>query len=87
MYGEYLKQGYPIASGVIEGACRYVVKDRLERTGMTWVRQGAQAMLELRCLYLTDLWDAFTNFRVERETQRLYPYRQKLKPLSWNIAA
>jgi hypothetical protein len=86
-YDEYLKQGYPIASGVIEGACRYVVKDRLERTGMSWVRQGAQAMLELRCLYLTDQWDAFTNFRVERETQRLYPYRQKLKPLSWNVAA
>ncbi len=42
-YGEYLKRGYPIASGVIEGACRYVVKDRLERTGMTWVRQGEKA--------------------------------------------
>ena len=33
-YHEYLRQGYPIASGVIEGACRHVVKDRLERTGM-----------------------------------------------------
>jgi hypothetical protein len=86
-YHQYLKHGYPIASGVIEGACRHVIKDRLERTGMSWVRQGAQAMLELRCLYLTDQWDAFTKFRIERETQRLYPYRETLKTLSWMIAA
>jgi hypothetical protein len=86
-YHEYLKQGYPIASGVIEGACRHVVKDRLERTGMSWVRPGAQSMLELRCLHLTDQWDAFVEFRVERETQRLYPYRQTIQPLSWKIAA
>jgi len=86
-YDEYLKHGYPIASGVIEGACRHVVKDRLERTGMSWVRQGAQSMLELRCLYLTAQWDAFMTFRVERETQRLYPYRETLQPLSWTVAA
>ena len=86
-YDEYLKHGYPIASGVIEGACRHVVKDRLERTGMSWVRQGAQSMLQLRCLYLTDQWDAFMKFRVKRETQRLYPYRETIQPLSWMIAA
>lgn len=86
-YDEYLAAGYPIASGVIEGACRHVVKDRLERTGMNWVRQGAQAMLDLRCLYLTDQWDAFLEFRIASETQRLYPYRDTLKPLSWMIAA
>jgi hypothetical protein len=76
---------YPIASGVIEEACRHVVKDRLERTGMSWVRQGAQSMLQLRCL--TDQWDAFMKFRVERETQRLYPYRETIQPVSWMIAA
>jgi len=86
-YDEYLAAGYPIASGVIEGACRHVVKDRLERTGMNWVRQGAQAMLDLRCLYLTEQWDAFLEFRIARETQRLYPYRDTLRPLSWKAAA
>jgi hypothetical protein len=86
-YDEYLAKGYPIASGVIEGACRHVVKDRLERTGMSWVRQGAQAMLELRCIHLTDQWEAFVGFRVECETQRLYPYRDTLKSLSWTVAA
>ncbi|MCP3959418.1 MAG: hypothetical protein GY719_16330, partial [bacterium] len=45
-YDEYLAAGYPIATGVIEGACRHVVKDRLERAGMQWVFEGAQAMLD-----------------------------------------
>ena len=86
-YHEYLACGYPIASGVIEGACRHVVKDRLERTGMNWVRQGAQAMLDLRCIHLTDHWEQFLDFRSERETQRLYPYRDTLKPIPWSVAA
>jgi hypothetical protein len=86
-YHEYLAQGYPIASGVIEGACRNVVKDRLERTGMNWTIPGAQAMLDLRCIYLTEQWEPFIEFRIARETQRLYPYRDTLQTLSWNVAA
>ena len=86
-YDEYLARGYPIASGVIEGACRHVVKDRLERTGMSWVPQGAQAMLDLRCIYLTEQWEEFTALRIETETKRLYPYRETLEPLTWHVAA
>lgn len=86
-YDQYLACGYPIASGVIEGACRHVVKDRLERTGMNWSIPGAEAMLELRCIYLTEQWDAFNEFRITRETQRLYPYRDTLKALPWHVAA
>jgi hypothetical protein len=86
-YNHYLACGYPIASGVIEGACRHVVKDRLERTGMNWTIPGAEAMLELRCIYLTEQWDAFNEFRIARETQRLYPYRDTLKTLPWQVAA
>ncbi|HEX4150117.1 MAG TPA: ISKra4 family transposase, partial [Pirellulales bacterium] len=51
-YDEYLAAGYPIGSGVAEGACRHVVKDRLEQTGMRWTVAGAQAMLHLRAIYL-----------------------------------
>ena len=41
-YDEYLAAGYPIGSGVAEGACRHLVKDRLEQTGMRWtVDRGA----------------------------------------------
>jgi hypothetical protein len=72
-YDAYLEHGFPIASGVIEGACRCVVKDRMERSGMRWVMTGARAMLDLRCVYLSDLWEEFMRFRIQRESRRLYP--------------
>lgn len=72
-YDHYLQAGYPIASGVIEGACRHIVCDRMERSGMRWVMAGAKAMLGLRCIGINQDWDAFMNFHIERENQRLYP--------------
>jgi len=56
-YGEYLAAGLPIATGFIEGACRHVIKDRLERTGMRWTRVGAQSMLNLRCIEASKIWE------------------------------
>jgi hypothetical protein len=85
-YDEYLAKGYPIASGVIEGACRNVVKDRMERTGMSWVIEGALAMLSLRCVWLSDSWEEYHSFRIERETQRLHPNRPWIKELPWALA-
>jgi len=71
-YDEYLAAGYPIGSGVAEGACRHLVKDRLEQTGMRWTVAGAQAMLHTRAIYLNDQWDDFIAFRIEQEQTRLY---------------
>jgi hypothetical protein len=71
-YDEYLARGYPIGSGVAEGACRHLVKDRMEQTGMRWTVEGAQAMLHVRALYLNDQWEEFHEHRVEREQARLY---------------
>ncbi len=58
-YDEYLAAGLSIATGVIEGACRHLVKDRLERTSMRWSASGAQAMLRLRSLKASNAWDEF----------------------------
>jgi hypothetical protein len=77
-YDEYLQKGYPIASGAVEGACRHLVKDRLERTGMRWVREGAQAMLNLRSLWINGEWDAYQEYYVNTELDRLYPDRESL---------
>ena len=85
-YDEYLGAGYPIASGVIEGACRHVVKDRMERSGMRWTIDGAQAMLDLRSTAINDQWAAFQTHRIQAETQRLYPKRQRLKQLAFQLA-
>ena len=84
-YDQYLAQGLPIASGVIEGACRHVVKDRLERAGMRWTVPGAQALLNLRCVALNGQWDEFTQYRIQRETERLYPYAPVIGQAEWPL--
>lgn len=77
-YHEYLAAGYPVATGVIEGACRHIIKDRMERTGMRWSVPGAQAMLQLRTIQANETWQEFLEFRIQKETQRLYPYKNVL---------
>lgn len=77
-YDEYLAAGYPIGSGVAEGACRHLVKDRLEQTGMRWTVPGAQALLSLRALYLNGDWQNFIASRIQQEQNHLYPYKHSL---------
>jgi hypothetical protein len=75
-YDAYLRQGYPIASGVIEGACRHLIKDRMERAGMHWTAEGAQAMLDVRSVHIGGHWEAYQSYRIAREIERLYPHRE-----------
>jgi hypothetical protein len=69
-YGEALAQGLPIATGVIEGACRYVVKDRMDRTGARWSLKGAEAVLRLRALHASGDFDAYWAFHLSQEHLR-----------------
>jgi len=71
-YDHYLSQGWPISSGVVEGACGHLVKDRMEQSGMRWTPTGAQAILELRAVRANDDWDAYQHFRRQCQHQRLY---------------
>jgi hypothetical protein len=86
-YDQYLAKGYPIASGVIEGACRHLVKDRMERAGMHWTRFGAQAMLDVRSIYINGDWDQYQTFRIECETRKLYPWRELVEDAGYQLAA
>jgi hypothetical protein len=72
-YDEYLRQGLPIASGCVEGACKNLIKDRLERSGMRWSLAGAEAMIQLRSLHLSGDLDDYWDFHLEQEHRRLYP--------------
>lgn len=74
-YDEYLQAGYPIASGVIEGACRHVIKDRLEHGGMRWTLPGAQAMLDVRCVCASSEWENFGRWRQAEQAERVHPFR------------
>lgn len=71
-YDKYLAMGLPIGSGVIEGTCKNLINDRMERSGMRWSPEGAEAILNLRSLDLTDLWNDFWTFRTQREKKALY---------------
>jgi len=75
-YGPYLRYdpclaaGTPIATGVIEGACRHLVKDRMELTGARWSLAGAEAVLRLRALRTSGDFDEYWQFHEVREYER-----------------
>ena len=71
-YGQYLAAGYPIGSGVAQGACRHLVKDRMERTGMRWTVPGARSMLHLRAVYLNEDWTHFVKYNIKAEQTARY---------------
>ncbi len=69
-YNQYLAQGFPIATGVIEGACRHLVKDRMEVTGARWSLTGAEAVLRLRALRSSHDFDEYWAFHEAQEYER-----------------
>lgn len=71
-YPEFLAQGLPIATGVIEGACRHLIQDRLGITGARWGLEGAEAVLKLRAIHSSGDWDAYWRFHEEQEACRNY---------------
>lgn len=84
-YDQYLAKGYPIATGVIEGACRYLVKDRMDITGARWGLEGAEAILRLRSLRASGDFDQYWEFHLQQEQQRnhasKYQHGQAPSPL------
>lgn len=71
-YQSYLARGWPIGTGVVEGACRHLVRDRFEQSGMRWSIAGAEVMLALRAVYLNGDWDDFQRFRRHRVHEQRY---------------
>jgi hypothetical protein len=71
-YDMYLARGWPIGTGVVEGACRHLVKDRMEQAGMRWTVAGAQAVLDLRAVRLNGDWDAYWQYHRQQQHARLY---------------
>jgi hypothetical protein len=74
-YPRALAQGWPIATGVIEGACRHLVQDRMGITGARWSLPGAQAMLWLRAINASGDTDAYWHWHINQEHQRNHQSR------------
>lgn len=72
-YNDYLAQGLPIASGSVEGACKNLIKDRMERSGMRWTPSMAEAVVQLRALYLSGDFDTYWDFHMREDQKRVYP--------------
>lgn len=70
-YGRLRKEDLVIASGVVEGAARYVVGERLDNSGMRWIEERAEAVLLLRCIEVNGDWEAFMKWSQERRNQQL----------------
>jgi hypothetical protein len=73
-------KGWPIATGIIEGACRHIVKDRMDITGARWGLEGAEAILKLRAVIATGDFGAYWRFHLRREHERIHHarYRESL---------
>ena len=71
-YDSYLRKGYPIASSSVEGACKNLVKDRMERSGMRWTLPMAEAVLRLRAVYLSEHFEHYWPFHVDQDQKRLF---------------
>jgi hypothetical protein len=74
-YPAALTNGWPIATGVIEGACRHLVKDRMDITGARWGLQGAESLLELRALRCNGDFDDYWQFHLDQERHRVHETR------------
>lgn len=92
-YDVYLAAGWPIGTGVVDGACGHLVKDRMEQAGMRWTKPSAQAVLDLRAVRLNADWEAYWAFHQQRQHERLYgatallPARAELQALTLEVAA
>jgi hypothetical protein len=71
-YPQALQNGWPIATGVIEGACRHLVKDRMDITGARWGLPGAEAILKLRALTSNHDFDDYWAYHLAQEHQRVH---------------
>jgi len=81
-YPRYLAKGYPMATGVIEGACRHLVKDRMEITGARWGLEGGEAVLKLRALVINKDFDAYWDFHEQQEYQRNHQVKFSEMPMA-----
>jgi hypothetical protein len=71
-YAAALAKGWPIATGIIEGACRHIVKDRMDITGARWGLEGAEAILRLRAVIANGDFEDYWRFHLRREHERIH---------------
>jgi hypothetical protein len=79
-YNEYLSNGFPIASGVIEATCKNLISDRFEKTGARWSLEGAEALLKMSALYLSGDEKNYWNYHIKKEQKRIWMQKKWSSP-------
>ena len=74
-YPTALTQGWPIATGIVEGACRHLIKDRMDITGARWGLAGAEAILKLRAIIANGDFDEYWRFHLAQERRHVHEAR------------
>jgi hypothetical protein len=74
-YPTALERGWPIATGVIEGSCRHIIRDRFDITGARWSLEGAEAMLKLRAVRANGDWACYWRHHLAQERKRVHESR------------
>ena len=77
-YPRALASGWPISSGIIEGTCRHLIKDRMDITGARWTVRGAEAILKIRALLANNDFDAYWTYHLQQERLRNHPASYQL---------
>ena len=75
-YKNYIENDLPIATGIVEGAVRYVIGERMDCSGMRWIPERAEALLQLRCIELNGDWDEFFNWGYEKWLVKLKEHKK-----------
>ncbi len=86
-YDHYMQQGYPIATGVIEGACRHLIADRFEITGARWSLKTAEGILRLRAIRSSGDWELYQAFHKKQEWKRNHLQRfheSEMEAMVWD---
>ena len=71
-YDLYLAAGYPVATGIVEGTCGSLIKDRADKSGSRWSSIGVQAVLNERAIMKNGDWESFWKYHMDTEKERLY---------------
>src|SRR3974390_3109473 len=75
--GTPVEQGWPIATGIVEGACRHLVKDRMDITGARWGLAGAESILKLRAIIANGDYQEYWRFHLAQERHHLHEARYR----------
>jgi hypothetical protein len=80
-YDDLAREDLELSTGIVEGAVRYIVSQRFDEGGMRWIKERAEALLQLRCIELNGAWDDFIAFVQSNISRKQRMARRQIRVL------